>query len=38
MHNAAYIRQNLAEPTATVESILDETYAELVEKKLASLA
>lgn len=38
MHNGVYIRQNLTEPTATVHSIIDEAYAELVEHKLASLA
>lgn len=36
MQNGIYIRQNLVTPTVTVESILDDAYAELVERKLAS--
>lgn len=37
MQNGQYIRKNLANPTFRVESVLDEVYAETVEKKLASL-
>lgn len=38
MHNGKYIRDNLAIPTATVESILDQHYAEAIEKQIAEAA
>lgn len=36
MHNGAFIRKHLTAPTATVESILDQEYAKMVEEKLAA--
>lgn len=35
MNNGRFIRDHLAVPTATVDSILDQAYAEMVEEKLS---